>query len=208
MPPCAKQRLLHDVLGTCPIAGDEPGHVAQQRRAEIRVQGTDKLVIGVLSSCHIAEYVRSARKVHRCADRLNRRGSVSVSTVMRINARSTRMLVVAASLGLTLSACGASGAPAPASPAGGYTKGTGQGTSAKLSISGYMFSSLTVKAGSTVAVSNDDAVDHTVTIGDAGIDVRVPAGGSATFVAPTAAGNYKLTCDFHPTMTGTLKVTA
>lgn len=116
------------------------------------------------------------------------------------------MLVVAASLGLTLTACGSSASPA-ASTAAGYNKGPSvTGTAAKLVISGYMFSDLTVKAGSTVTVSNEDTVGHTVTISDENIDVQVEAGGSATFTAPAKAGNYTLTCDFHPTMKGTLIV--
>lgn len=125
---------------------------------------------------------------------------------MRTNARLTRMLVVAASLGLTLTACGSSASPA-ASPAAGYNKGPSTtGTAAKLVISGYMFSSLTAKAGSTITVSNEDAVGHTVTISGQNIDVTVEAGSTATFTAPATAGNYTLTCDFHPTMKGTLIV--
>lgn len=117
------------------------------------------------------------------------------------------MLVVAASLGLTLTACGSSGSPAASSPAAGYNKGPSTtGTAAKLVISGYMFSDLTVKAGSTVTVSNEDAVGHTVTIAGTNIDVTVEAGSAATFAAPAKAGSYSLTCDFHPTMKGTLIV--
>ena len=70
-----------------------------------------------------------------------------------------------------------------------------------------MFSELTVSAGATVTVKNQDSVAHTVTLTGTSLDVKVPGGGQATFTAPTAAGSYPLTCDFHASMHGTLTVT-
>lgn len=75
-----------------------------------------------------------------------------------------------------------------------------------ITISGYAFSQVTVPAGATVAVRNDDAVAHTLTIRSANIDVRVAAGATVTFVAPTTPGTYALTCDLHASMHGTLVV--
>ena len=57
-------------------------------------------------------------------------------------------------------------------------------------------------------MTNADSVAHTLTIASTGLDVKVSANGSASFTAPTKAGNYALTCDFHPAMSGTLVVTA
>jgi plastocyanin len=66
-----------------------------------------------------------------------------------------------------------------------------------------------VKAGSTVTVRNTSGVEHTLTIATANIDVDVPGGGgTATFTAPTQPGTYVLSCDFHPSMKGTLVVVA
>ena len=77
-----------------------------------------------------------------------------------------------------------------------------------LVISGFTFSHISVKSGSTVTVHNGDAADHTLTIAAANIDVDVTGGGTATFTAPKTPGTYALTCDFHPSMKGTLVVVA
>lgn len=77
-----------------------------------------------------------------------------------------------------------------------------------LTISGFSFAKVSVKAGSTVSIRNSDGVDHTVTIAAQGIDVGVAAGEVATFVAPKTPGSYTLTCDLHPAMKGTLIVVA
>ena len=55
---------------------------------------------------------------------------------------------------------------------------------------------------------NADAVEHTLSISGAGIDVDLPAGGSASFTAPTKPGSYVLSCGFHPAMHGVLVVVA
>jgi plastocyanin len=76
-----------------------------------------------------------------------------------------------------------------------------------LTISGFAFSELSVSAGEEVTVQNDDPSEHTVNVNGTDIDVTVPASGDATFTAPTKAGDYELTCDFHATMQGSLTVT-
>ena len=75
-----------------------------------------------------------------------------------------------------------------------------------ISILGDSFGNPTAQAGQRITVTNQDQVDHTVTIASLGIDVTVPTQGSATFTAPAKPGNYALTCDFHHFMTGTLIV--
>lgn len=59
-----------------------------------------------------------------------------------------------------------------------------------------------------MTVKNADSVAHTVNVNGTDIDVTVPANGSAQFVAPVTPGTYPLTCDYHPTMHGTLTVAA
>ncbi|MDO8732627.1 MAG: cupredoxin domain-containing protein [Actinomycetota bacterium] len=124
-----------------------------------------------------------------------------------------------ASLGLmgVLTACGSSttstptndSTVAPSSSPAATTSDTSAATSTDtVTISGFAFSPANVKAGQNVTVTNADSVEHTVTIASAGVDVKVPANGSASFTAPAKAGNYALTCDFHPSMSGTLVVTA
>ena len=75
-----------------------------------------------------------------------------------------------------------------------------------MTISGFAFSLLTVKPGVVVTVRNEDSVAHTVHLGGTAIDVTVDGGGRATFTAPTQAGSYPLTCDFHAQMHGNLTV--
>jgi plastocyanin len=105
---------------------------------------------------------------------------------------------------LLLTACGSTTQGAANGAAG--TSSTAAAT-ATLAIGNFTFSPLTAKGGDTIMVTNADAVEHTVTIASEGIDVKVPANGQTTFTAPTRAGTYALTCDFHKQMTGTLTVT-
>lgn len=65
-----------------------------------------------------------------------------------------------------------------------------------------------VAPGSKITVKNEDAESHTVTSATAGaFDVKVSAGGTATFTAPTKAGSYPFVCSFHGNMMGTLVIT-
>jgi plastocyanin len=84
---------------------------------------------------------------------------------------------------------------------------SGEADAATLTISGFAFSELSVKAGTKVTVTNEDSSDHTVNVKGTSTDVTVPAGGTATFDAPDQPGSYDLSCDFHPAMSGTLTVT-
>jgi plastocyanin len=111
-------------------------------------------------------------------------------------------LFAVAGLAIALSACsssgsskGAAGTKAPASGASGIT------------IANFKFTASDVAAGSTVTVTNNDSVTHTVTSDDnTSFNVKVPSGKTATFTAP-AAGTYKFHCNIHASMHGTLTVT-
>jgi plastocyanin len=81
----------------------------------------------------------------------------------------------------------------------------------KITIKNFGFSgTLTVKAGTTVTVVNDDSVAHTLTdkathkFDSGNIDGN---GGTATFTAPSTPGKYPFGCKYHPEMSGTLTVT-
>jgi len=64
-----------------------------------------------------------------------------------------------------------------------------------------------VAPGSKVMVTNADSEAHTVTSKGGGFDVKVAGrGGTAVLTAPAAPGTYKLTCDFHANMNGSLTV--
>jgi plastocyanin len=63
-----------------------------------------------------------------------------------------------------------------------------------------------VKAGATVTAKNNDSVEHTVTADDGSFNITIEPGKTATFTAPSAAGDYKFHCNIHTNMTGTLTV--
>lgn len=117
-----------------------------------------------------------------------------------------------ASSALLVTACGAYASAGTGGGGGLYgsaPKSTpAASSSGGVEISGFAFVATSVKAGATVSVHNADSVAHTLTIKSAGIDVQVPAAGTATFTAPSKPGSYALTCDFHHSMQGTLTVTA
>lgn len=54
---------------------------------------------------------------------------------------------------------------------------------------------------------NKDAAAHTVTVSGTDIDQQVAGNGQNSFTAPSKPGQYKLTCDFHSQMKGSLTVT-
>jgi len=119
--------------------------------------------------------------------------------------RSRRLSVVIAVLGLAaaLSACSSSGSKGGASATSG--SGAAGGT---ISISNFKFTAISVPAGSTVTVSNNDTPQHTVTSDDGtSFNVKVDPGKSATFTAPSKPGVYKFHCNIHSSMHGTLTVT-
>ncbi len=77
-----------------------------------------------------------------------------------------------------------------------------------ISIKDFMFSvPASVAPGAMIMITNNDNEAHTVTSKDGGFDVKVAGrGGTAQLTAPTKAGSYPLTCDFHANMSGTLVV--
>ena len=139
---------------------------------------------------------------------MNRPAPPSVWVDMRTPDRTTTSLAATALLVLLLAGCSSASTASTAPSAQAATAAPASASvGATLAIAGFAFSPLSVKAGETVTVTNADGVDHTVTVADVGLDVNVPAGGTATFTAPAEPGDYALTCDFHKDMTGTLTVT-
>ena len=81
------------------------------------------------------------------------------------------------------------------------------GAPAVITIADFGFSPLTVTAGATVTVTNNDGAPHTVTaVGGEFATGLIDAGATVAFVAPTQPGTYTFFCDLHPTMQGTLVV--
>jgi plastocyanin len=66
---------------------------------------------------------------------------------------------------------------------------------------------VTLQAGSTLVVRNDDTLPHTFTATDGSFDSgNLDPGAQFTHVF-TEAGEYPFLCSVHPTMTGTVTVT-
>ena len=111
-------------------------------------------------------------------------------------------LIAVGLLAIGLAACG-SGSNNNAS--------TSSSSSADITItSAFTFTTKPVKADATVTVKNDSGgTTHTVTANNGAFDTgSINSGSTATFTAPTKPGSYKFHCNIHPTMTGTLTVTA
>lgn len=91
--------------------------------------------------------------------------------------------------------------------AGGVVSASAATEGPTLLISSFTFKSITVKPGERFLVKNTDSADHTLKIAGTKIDPLVHAKAFIIVTAPAKPGTYKLSCDFHPTMHGVLKVT-
>jgi plastocyanin len=69
-------------------------------------------------------------------------------------------------------------------------------------------STLTVRAGTTVTVTNRDAVAHTFTSDTNGWDSGLIQPGHSYRHTFTQAGRYRYHCSVHPSMAGTVIVTS
>jgi plastocyanin len=103
----------------------------------------------------------------------------------------------------TSGASGMSGMSSPSSMSSSDMQGM-----ATITIKSYKYTgTTTVAPGTTVMVTNQDSVAHTVTADQgSAFDVTVPAGGMVHFTAPTKPGTYAYHCTYHAEMHGTLTV--
>jgi plastocyanin len=104
---------------------------------------------------------------------------------------------------LLLSACGGGNGHAAASSGA-------SASSDHITISNFMFSPMTddVAPGTTVSVTNNDAVTHTLSAtGDQFNTGDIAPHQTKTFKVPTTPGTYHYICDIHQYMLGTIVVT-
>jgi len=105
---------------------------------------------------------------------------------------------------------------APVTVAGGDgTAGAGSGDEGDaagentITIENFSFSGVTeVPVGTTVVVTNSDGTPHTWTAEDDSFDSGAIAPGETFEFTFTEAGEFAFACNFHPSMTGTITVTA
>ena len=102
------------------------------------------------------------------------------------------------------SGAAATNAPSAATAAGGTTAAA-PAPPTGLTMSGNTFSAASVTAGQLFTITNNDSVGHTVTDDGGKFNVQVPAGGTATLKID-AAGTYKIHCNIHSSMHGTITV--
>lgn len=80
---------------------------------------------------------------------------------------------------------------------------------ASVSIADFAFPAETkVEAGATVTFTNDDPTEHTVTADDGSFDSGILAGGATFEVTLDQPGTIAYHCDIHPSMRGTIEITA
>ena len=122
---------------------------------------------------------------------------------------------------VAVAGCGSSSLSSGPPPSGGNPNTPTGSVATPVSVAGYAFSpmSITIKAGTSVKWTNDDAVDHTTT-SDGGSwnsgQMSAPsggggyggmtAGGSFTYTF-SSAGTFAYHCANHTYMTGTITVT-
>lgn len=83
-------------------------------------------------------------------------------------------------------------------------------TAPRITITNYAYHPdvLTVKAGSSVTVVNDDRANHTVTAIDGAFNTGpIAAGGAASTFVVAKPGTYHYYCELHPYMRGTIIAT-
>lgn len=102
---------------------------------------------------------------------------------------------------------GPSETAAPATDAAGGGDAAAGG--AEIVISGFAFGpDITVPVGTTVTVRNDDSDTHTWTADDGAFGSGSIEGGGTFEFTFSEAGTYTFHCEIHPSMTGTITVTA
>jgi plastocyanin len=108
-------------------------------------------------------------------------------------------VLVLFSVSLGLAACSSSSKAQASGPA----------AAGAIAIKNFAFSPnpITVKAGDTITISNQDSLAHTFTDGGGAFDTGPISAGSSKTVTIAAVGTYHYHCNIHPNMTGVIQAT-
>jgi plastocyanin len=114
------------------------------------------------------------------------------------------LFAAACSSGATASPSGAASAGSAGSGSPAASAGSGTG----VDIKGFAFAptAITAKVGDKITWTNQDSVDHTVTLDDNSVDSGNLAQGATFSQAFTKAGTFAYHCKIHPQMKGTVTV--
>jgi plastocyanin len=106
--------------------------------------------------------------------------------------------------GLALSSCSTGGSSPSSAPAS-----SSSAHSDVIMIHNFMFTPMndTVSPGTTITVTNNDSVTHTLSATGGQFNTgSIGAGQTKRFTAPAHAGSYHYICDIHQYMMGTITV--
>ena len=123
----------------------------------------------------------------------------------------TPALVAVAAAATLLAGCGGgdSNAGSPPKPTTARANPASGASGSAVTISGFKFAptSLTVKRGAKVTVTNDDSTAHTATADDGNtFDTGTLDPGSSQTISVGKPGSYAYHCSIHPFMKGTIFV--
>jgi plastocyanin len=118
--------------------------------------------------------------------------------------RSTRLAIGLFTVALLVAACSSDDDGGGGDTGGGDTGGGGGST---ITIEGNAFdpSTVSVSGSTTFTVTNNDGVDHTLTLDDDSAEVEL-AGGESGEITVDIAESTGFHCEIHPSMTGTFEV--
>jgi plastocyanin len=139
-----------------------------------------------------------------------RRAAAPTLIGMRRTHLVSSLLAIAVSA-MLLAACGGGdddGGDASASTRSASSQPASSTSSSAVKIDDFKFtpSTLTVKSGAQVSVTNDDSTAHTATADDNSFDTGTVDPGSSGMISVNKPGSYAYHCSIHPFMHGTLVV--
>jgi plastocyanin len=124
----------------------------------------------------------------------------------RVSRRRWGVVLVGVALAISLTACSSGSSPGASATT---TPSSGAVSTDAITIQNFAFhpSTITVKPGASVSVTNKDSVTHTLTSTSGAFTTgNLPGGQTMHITVPTKPGTYTYRCSIHQYMTGTIVV--